>query len=327
MKLPAYADLPVKPNAPRGSSWGVWGDNDVFGCLNLLGPERTRRGNECVRSGEVFPLALELELPDPPLFGRPAFRHEIVSRPSGIATDDMLHGWNTQSSTQWDGFRHVRSPQHGAYSGIPEHEHGIHHWARRGIVSRGVLVDVARWRVANGIQHLPGSSSNITAADLRATLEAQHVIVEPGDLLFIRTGWVEWYRTLDPVGRALCATDLHAAGLQANEATAAYLWDLHIAAVAADNPALEMWPPPMYTLTPEERNARLAEAGDIADAAALFLHLALLPMLGMPIGELLDLDALAADCAQHSTYDFFITSAPLNTLHGVATPPNLLAIR
>ena len=38
--LPSYADLPITPGAPAGSSWGLWGAEDRFGCLNLLTPER-----------------------------------------------------------------------------------------------------------------------------------------------------------------------------------------------------------------------------------------------------------------------------------------------
>ena len=30
--LPSYADLPIRPGLPAGSSWGVWGDDDRFGC-------------------------------------------------------------------------------------------------------------------------------------------------------------------------------------------------------------------------------------------------------------------------------------------------------
>ena len=28
---------------------------------------------------------------------------------TGTSHDDVLHGWNTQSSSQWDGFRHIRN--------------------------------------------------------------------------------------------------------------------------------------------------------------------------------------------------------------------------
>ena len=47
----------------------------------------------------------------------------------------------------------------------------------------------------------------------------------------------------------------------------------------------------------------------------------------MLVGELFDLDPLADDCDRTRTYDFLVTSAPLNLLHGVASPPNILAIR
>jgi hypothetical protein len=58
-----------------------------------------------------------------------------------------------------------------------------------------------------------------------------------------------------------------------------------------------------------------------------FLHFALLPRIGLPIGELWDLDALADACAADSSYEFFLSSAPLRLRAGVASPPNALAIK
>src|SRR5439155_3071841 len=184
--LPGYADLPVKAGAPPGSSWGLWGDDDVLGTLNLLTPARTAAAAQLVKTGAVFPLNLEMELPGPPLFNRAAFRHEVTAG-GGIAKDDLLHDWNTQSSTQWDGFRHVRHLQHGHYNGLEDQRHGLHHWARRGVVGRGVLVDVARWREAQGRAIRPAETDVITPADLQATLQAQGTTVTEGDILLIRT--------------------------------------------------------------------------------------------------------------------------------------------
>ena len=48
---------------------------------------------------------------------------------------------------------------------------------------------------------------------------------------------------------------------------------------------------------------------------------------GMPIGEMFQLDELAAACATDGRYEFFLTSAPLNKRGGVASPPNALAIK
>ncbi len=326
--LPSYADLPIREGLPAGSSWGVWGDDDRFGCLNLLSADSVRRAaHASVRTGVVYPLNLEMELPDPPLFGRAAFEHEVVARPSGVSADDMIHGWNTQSSSQWDGFRHVRSAAHGAYNALPEAEHGMHHWARRGIVGRGLLLDVARWRSSIGRPLHSGTTDIITVDDLHETIAEQGVCVEVGDILLVRTGWLSWYRSLAADAKGPYALAPEATGLEASEAMAAALWDLHIACIGMDNPAIEAWPPPMARLSAEERDQQFARSDDPAVAASLFLHLNLLPLLGLPLGELFDLDALADDCAATHTYDCLVTSAPLNLLHGVASPPNILAIR
>jgi len=57
-----------------------------------------------------------------------------------------------------------------------------------------------------------------------------------------------------------------------------------------------------------------------------FLHFNLLPLLGMPLGELFDLDPLAAECERAGAWDFLFVSAPINVRNGVATPPNAVAI-
>ncbi len=326
MNVPSYADLPIRAGLPRGSSWKIWGDDDRFGCLNLLTAERALAGTRAVKTGQVFSLNLELELPDPPLFGRPAFGHEIVQRPSGVSADDMLHGWNTQSSSQWDGFRHVRSPAHGAYNGLLEAEHGVHFWARKGIVGRGVLIDVARYRESVGRPLAAGERTVITPTDIAETLAAQGSVVEVGDIALIRTGWVKWYRTLDSTARVDYALSPSSVGVEASEDMAAYLWDLHISCIGVDNPAVEAWPPPMALLSAEARADAMTRTEDPAAAASLFLHLVLLPLLGLPLGELFDLDALADHCVTCGHYDMLITSAPLNLLNGVATPPNILAV-
>ena len=157
-----------------------------------------------------------------------------------------------------------------------------------------------------------------------ATLEHQGVSVETGDILLLHTGWVRWYRTLDDAGRRGLAENLTSPGLRPGIATVRMLWDLHIAAVAADNPALEVWPPGSVA-TPDHLAA--AANRDAKALAEVFVHTALLPMLGLPIGELWDLEALADDCAADGVYECFLTSAPLNLRAGVASPPNALALK
>lgn len=320
---PRYDDLPIAAEHPPGSSWGVWGDDDVLGCLNRLTAERTAAAASRVRTGELFPVGLDLACFDPPLFGgRQQLTHTVTGPSEGLGHDDVVDGWNTQASSQWDGFGHIRNVAHGHYNGLPVEAHGVDHWARRGLAGRAVLADVARWREAEGRPIACGTSEAIGVADLEGALAASGVTVDVGDLLLVRTGWLSWYRALGVDGRREAASDLRACGLAAGEDTARWLWDRGLSAVAADNPALEAWPPPDLrgALDP-------TVVADPAGAAGSFLHTSLLPLLGLPIGELWDLDAFAAACAADGRYDAFFTSAPLPLAGAVASPPNVVLIR
>ncbi|MGY6502040.1 MAG: cyclase family protein [Acidimicrobiales bacterium] len=321
--LPSYDELPVVDGAPAGSSWGLWGDDDRLGCLNLLTPERALAASGLVERGVVFALNADMGLPSPPLFGRSPFRHEVTGEWDGPGHDDILHEWNTQGSSQWDGLRHVRHPVHGWYNGAPEGFHGVDAWASRGLVGRAVVADVARWREDQGRPLVMDASDPITADELLATLDAQGTVPEVGDVLLVRTGWLGWYRSLDEGRRAELAGGHRSPGLHPDESTARVLWDLHVAAVGSDNGSLEVWPPGSQH-TPEERETFRA---DPARSPELFIHQRILPLLGMPIGELFELDALADDCAADRRWDGFFTSAPLNLHLGVASPPNALVIR
>jgi kynurenine formamidase len=238
--------------------------------------------------------------------------------------DEHLSGWNTQSSSQWDGFRHIKHPVHGFYNGIADEDHGIHHWAQKGIAGRGVLADVARFREAQGRPLKPNESDPIEPSDLTGALDAQGTNVEPGDVLLVRTGWMSYYRSLDAIGRQAYADGGHpTCGLRPAKEMWTLLWNLHIAAVGADNPAVEVWPPAAL-VKPDDIREIVSEPERIDE---LFMHMRLLPLLGLPLGEFFDLDALAADCAEDGVYEFMFTSAPLNLRAGVASPPNALAIK
>lgn len=314
-RLPSYDELPYIPGNPPRSAWGLWGDDDQMGTINLLTPERVAAGAKLVRKGSVFALNWDLEKPSTPLFFRQTLRHTITN-PGGNGHDDIYENWNTQSSTQWDGLRHVGHPQHGFYNGVrpeqinytPGSPNGIEHWARRGIAGRGVLVDFARWAKANGVDANPATSFAISPAQFQEAARAQGVTFQPGDILLFRTGWTEWYNELSDRKRFELGHSLafKCIGFEHSEDTLRFLWDNHFAAVASDNTSIEAWPP---------------------DPDFGFLHHTLLPLFGLPLGEMFNLDPLAADCAADGVYEFFFTSAPLNKQGGVASPPNALAIK
>ena len=76
-KIPGYDDLPVRAGAPAGAAWGVFGDDDEVGTINLLTPERVIAAAASIRSGKVFAMNLPINIPDPPLFTRGKHTHTV----------------------------------------------------------------------------------------------------------------------------------------------------------------------------------------------------------------------------------------------------------
>jgi kynurenine formamidase len=314
--LPSYDQLPVRPGAPPGSAWGVFGDQDEVGTINLLTPARVRAAASSIRTGKIFALNLPIDIPSPPLFTRQAHRHTVKTfpAPTDFVLDDYLDNFYPQASSQWDALAHVKHPMYGAYNGIPDQEItgrggkrlGIDNLARRGIAGRGVLADIARYYDKAGKLIDYTKAQSIPLEDLEATLAAQKTALRAGDALLIRIGWTKFYLGASEQTKAELARDTVVPGIEGSVRVARWLWDHHLAAVASDSPALEALPKP-----PEEE----------------FLHFHMLAFFGMPIGEMWNLESLADDCAADGHYDFFLTSAPLNVPGGVGSPPNALAIK
>jgi hypothetical protein len=57
------------------------------------------------------------------------------------------------------------------------------------------------------------------------------------------------------------------------------------------------------------------------------LHQIFLTQMGLLLGEIFDLEALAADCASDGVYEFFFVAPPLPITGAVGSPVNPLAIK
>lgn len=57
------------------------------------------------------------------------------------------------------------------------------------------------------------------------------------------------------------------------------------------------------------------------------VHVACLVDLGLPLGELWDLEALAADCAEDGRYEFMLVAPPLYLPGGMGSPLNPIAVK
>jgi hypothetical protein len=299
------------PGLDLRHAWDVFGRDDVLGSINLVTADRVARAAAEVRSGELIPLDLPLDVPDPPLFGRRPFAHHVVAL-NRHEYDDHLDDFHPQGSTQWDALSHVRCREHGFWGGRTDnptadhHQLGIEHWAAHGITGRGVLADLAGWRAAEGRPYDPFTPVALTTDDLAGTLTAQRVTLRTGDVLCVRTGWVGAYKALDRAGRVRVAEDTTFAGLRADEDMARFLWNAHPGALCCDNPAVEVVP---------------------GDPQVGSLHRRVLPLLGLALGEMFDFEALAERCRAEGRWTFLFVAAPLKLPGGIGSPGNALALR
>lgn len=303
-----YDDLPVLPGSHLSHAWGVFGEGDQLGTINRLSPGCVADASRLVKRGESIALSLPISMPDPPLFGRESLRHTIKKGEYGW--DDTLDAFNLQLSTQWDGLRHIRGRSDGFYGGWMGDDEaepdrlGIQAWAERGIIGRGVLVDLA-----GKVDPFEGVA--FTPEDLETALSGAGLRTRRGDILCIRTGWTERYLELSPDERRILAERFRAresvpwCGLVGDDTMARFLWDGGFSAVAVDNPGVEVSPGDPWFGT---------------------LHRRLIPCLGFAIGELFHFGPLAEACRASNRWEFFFVSVPLNVVGGVGSPANALAI-
>jgi kynurenine formamidase len=146
----------------------------------------------------------------------------------------------------------------------------------------------------------------VSAELIAAALADQATESRPGDILLVRTGYMGAYLDADLETRTAMRTTVTTPGLSAEEDMAEYLWDGRFAAVAVDNPGVEVLP---------------------RDLSRPFLHTRLLPMLGFPLGEFFVFEELAAACRRDGRYSCFLCSVPLHLPRGVGSPANAVALR
>jgi kynurenine formamidase len=297
----------------RLSNWKRWGADDQRGTLNFIGPDDVVAAAGRVRSGKTFDLSIPVGAngPQTGLGGRINPLHVMTVMPTddlglgdGVRVSDDFIAMPLQGVTQWDSLAHVGYDER-FYNDVPVHAVTSLSGATRnaidnlcpGVVGRGVLVDVARHR---GVEWLEAGEA-IEPDELDAALNSQSVGVGRGDILAVRTGW-----------RRKALVDGWAGWLQANPglsvACAEWLHDREVAAVVSDNWCIEVQPA-------------------IESTSPLPLHCILLRDMGMILGEIFDLEALAEDCASDGVWDFLLCAPPLRVVGGVGSPVSPLAIK
>jgi kynurenine formamidase len=307
--------------AKRCSNWGRWGAEDVLGTLNFLDEAKRCEGAACVRRGASFSLAQRFDMDGPQKGWRRRTNpvHTMLDTgtdaergtqgfPHGLGGADDVVFLPLQASTQWDGLGHIFD--HGvAWNGRRAGEvvtsdgdlvTGIETTAAL-FAGRGVLLDVGRAVGTDG--ELPDGFA-ITTEHLEATIAAQGATsrVGRGDLVVVRTGRLARARREgwgDYAGGA-------SPGLSFT--TADWLHGTEIAGIATDTWGFEVRP-------------------NEFDGAFQPLHQVAIPNIGLFLGEMWDLDALAVDCAADGVYEFFLTAAPIPVTGAVGAPVNPIAVK
>lgn len=116
VQKPTFDALPLRADGPRSNAWGLFGEGDQMGMLNLLTPENTAAAAKEIIQGVRVSTDWPLNSMKTPCFGRSALEHTIKNKAPRPVNDDVLT-FNTQSSSQWDGFRHYGSKEGTYFNG------------------------------------------------------------------------------------------------------------------------------------------------------------------------------------------------------------------
>jgi kynurenine formamidase len=244
-----------------------------------------------------------------------------------VWADDVVT-LSLQYSTQWDSLAHVGAEFDADGDGVEEgvyyngyragtdlagpkddargdggphrafaHHLGLEHMAFHGVQGRGVLVDLAH--------HLGDKWQGVNREQLEEIMTADGVVVEPGDMLLLHTGFatrvLEWEREPDPVKIHTMCSYLDARDPSLLE----WIADSQISALVADNYAVE---------------GLLGKDRDPSRHSFLPIHHLCLFKLGVPLGEMWYLHELAAWLREHGRSRFLLTAPPLRMPGIVGSP-------
>ncbi|KAI9040632.1 uncharacterized protein KD926_007848 [Aspergillus affinis] len=322
---PTFSSLPLDKAGPHGNAWGRWGrwgPDDQIGTLNHLTPEVVAQtAREEIRTGQRVSLKYS---PSHPKLGRKCLDVKLINKePVKVAHDDEW-SFNSQISSQWDGFRHYGYQKEKVYfMGHTAEEfqastvNGIHRaydpttfkaqenkstkqykWATSQPEMKNIIGAFTPHAISFSYLLKAAASQGLKPEDFR-----------PGDILFNGSGYIHQYETLAAEKRDTLAARYQTQkpeniGVEPSEPLLQFLWEKRTAAVAGDSRSFEVWP----CTRPEWH-----------------LHEWLLAGWGMPIGELFDLEELSRMCARMGRNTFFVSSEVLDVPGGVASPPNALA--
>ena len=306
-------------NSPK--NWGKWGPDDEVGSLNYLTPDVVVKAAGSIKSGKVFTLQVKMANPegDPVWPGRQgatrinvmdAGHYHAGKGPQFAGGAEYADDYMTlflQGSTQYDALGHVWYDNQ-IWNGYDSKttigglsKASILPIAEKGVVGRGILLDMARFRGKEVLD----VAETFTHEDLQACAKAQGCEIQKRDILIVRTGWIaKFYK----VSREEFYGNFVEPGLTHSDALVNWFADMEIPNLVTDTIANEVTVDPV-------------------SGVVLPLHNALMRNLGVTLTEIAWLDDLAADCAKDGQYTFLYAAAPLKVVNGTGAPVNPIVIK
>lgn len=306
----------------RLSNHGRWGADDELGTLNIITPEVRVAAARSVAEGIVVPLGMDLDPrdPDPLARGTEVSLEPIVYRMGRMVAARerftlVAHG----SLTHLDSLAHIGWD--GAfYNGLPASEvlgpRGVERLsvaaARGGIVTRGVLLDIAAARGQEWLENGDG----IFPEDILAAEEAQGVRLSNGDAVVCRTGFLA--RAL--AGRA----DSHYGGIGYHVSCLPLLHERGVALIASD--ALNDMNPSGYALDVPATPEMFDRLDEETASLAFPVHAVALAAMGAWLLDHVEVEELAETCRRLQRWSFLLTVEPLRLVGSTGSHVNPLAI-
>ncbi|PZC43283.1 MAG: putative cyclase [Chloroflexi bacterium] len=180
-------------------NWGRWGDDDERGAVNLITPAKRAQAVALVQSGETLSLSRPLPTHQADTNPKPAQHYTMWGDRNlgwGAASDFYGIEYHGHTTTHIDALSHIWGPD-GLYNGRDPSHTLTPRGARKndvaafrdGIITRGVLLDVARHRGVDFVTH----DEPVHGWELEAIAQAQGVTLEPGDALLVCSGREAFY--------------------------------------------------------------------------------------------------------------------------------------
>jgi kynurenine formamidase len=288
------------------SNWGRWGQEDDRGTLNLITPARIIAAARLVKSGRTVSMALDWNTEAGPDNPSPALHYmtQIGDCDPGepqTNADFIGSNFHGKACSHIDALCHC-DYRGRLFNGVPQSSVGSRGAKKgtimtcaHGIVSRGVLLDIPRYRGIDWLE--PGTA--VEPAELKQVEAAQGLQVGSGDIVLIRNGHYKRRQTLGAWPPFFFAAGLHPSAMS-------WLHEREVAVLGADADSDARPSPVEGMLSP--------------------IHALTLNGMGMPLLDNLQLEDVAAMCESERRWEFLCVVAPLRVPGGTGSPINPIAI-